>query len=723
MVRLLHVLATLMICVAGVLGITGGTATGVSAGSTNRLENGSFENGAFSPTGSPTGWTRDAWDPSAVLTWDDSEAYTCSKSVKITASIPNDARWIQRVSVKPHTNYLLSGWVKTEDVAHTVEYVDLGANLSLLGTWEHHSVGLLGTNDWTYVAFAFNPGENSKVTVAARLGFWAGTTKGTAWFDGLQLTPIDATGLHPPWKILVLIYGTTDFKYVDNERKEHHVIGTMTEEEKEKAEDSATRFVEEDIPVLTSGNMIPTLTIRFPERPLTQLGPRDGGWWPDPESTTLERDPAFDSVIVIWEPWCIDQSTGELEFIADAAGLSPSMGTGQTYTTLIVDAATSYGHRNVFKHEWGHSIVAYYDATGTAPKPAVNIHINDTDNPYVHCPTGGPYILEDETEENPIPNSIYNNKSGFTHDYYSGTTARPNQRTCCLGITSEAWVTGGPVSKPPPPLLAPLNDDFDGAMAMGSLPFSHIQDTTWATTGEDDPTPSCWHPDGSVWYQYRAGTDSRVRFQTIGSDYDTWLAVLAGEPGSLVEVACNDDHDEGLQSQVDLTAVADTSYYVMIGGGDGETGCLVFEALELPEVIEVAVDVKPGSCPNSLNVKSKGVLPVAILGTQDFDVTQVDPVSVRLEGVSPLRWNWEDVATPSEPFTGKVECDDCNAEGGDGDLDLTLMFARQEVVAALGDVEDRDCLVLQLSGNLLEDFGGIPIEGEDVVLIKRKGTK
>ncbi len=104
-------------------------------------------------------------------------------------------------------------------------------------------------------------------------------------------------------------------------------------------------------------------------------------------------------------------------------------------------------------------------------------------------------------------------------------------------------------------------------------------------------------------------------------------------------------------------------------------------------------------------------------------MTQVDPVSVRLEGVSPLRWNWEDVATPSEPFTGKVECDDCNAEGGDGDLDLTLMFARQEVVAALGDVEDRDCLVLQLSGNLLEDFGGIPIEGEDVVLIKRKGTK
>jgi len=36
--------------------------------------------------------------------------------------------------------------------------------------------------------------------------------------------------------------------------------------------------------------------------------------------------------------------------------------------------------------------------------------------------------------------------------------------------------------------------------------------------------------------------------------------------------------------------------------------------------IEVPVDIKPTSCPNPLNVKSRGVLPVAILGTADFDV-------------------------------------------------------------------------------------------------------
>lgn len=43
----------------------------------------------------------------------------------------------------------------------------------------------------------------------------------------------------------------------------------------------------------------------------------------------------------------------------------------------------------------------------------------------------------------------------------------------------------------------------------------------------------------------------------------------------------------------------------------------------------------------------------AILGTSALDVTEIDPSTVRLEGVAPLRFNFEDVATPFEPFTGK----------------------------------------------------------------------
>src|SRR4030043_264286 len=85
-----------------------------------------------------------------------------------------------------------------------------------------------------------------------------------------------------------------------------------------------------------------------------------------------------------------------------------------------------------------------------------------------------------------------------------------------------------------------------------------------------------------------------------------------------------------------------------------------------PPVITVAVDIKPMSWPNPLNVRDKGLLPVAILGTEDFDVTQIDPATILLEGVSPLRWALQDVGTEGDPLLGP-----------DGFIDLTLKFDAQ----------------------------------------------
>jgi len=166
-------------------------------------------------------------------------------------------------------------------------------------------------------------------------------------------------------------------------------------------------------------------------------------------SATPERDPAFDSVIVIWDSSGIDLTTGLSVDLQFCSGLAQQMGAAQTYIAIQVDSVRP-DQRNVFKHEWGHSILFYYEAAGTAPHPAVDNHINESDHRYVHCRTGEAYILEDESDENPIPNSIYNNETGFSHDYYSGTTARPEAPDRCLGITPEAWASGGPVTKPAP---------------------------------------------------------------------------------------------------------------------------------------------------------------------------------------------------------------------------------------------------------------------------------
>ncbi len=134
----------------------------------------------------------------------------------------------------------------------------------------------------------------------------------------------------------------------------------------------------------------------------------------------------------------------------------------------------------------------------------------------------------------------------------------------------------------------------------------------------------------------------------------------------------------------------------------------------------VPVDIKPQSCPNPLNVRKRGLLPVAILGTESFDAAAVDPSLVTLAGVAPLRSNLEDVATPFEPFLGKAQATDCTTAGADGFTDLTLLFDAQAVNAALDIVTDGEVRVLKVSGHLQPTAGGTPIVGEDVVVIVKK---
>jgi hypothetical protein len=146
------------------------------------------------------------------------------------------------------------------------------------------------------------------------------------------------------------------------------------------------------------------------------------------------------------------------------------------------------------------------------------------------------------------------------------------------------------------------------------------------------------------------------------------------------------------------------------------------------EPITVPVDIKPGGCPNPWNTKSDGVMPIAILGTAGFDVTTVDPATVRLAGVAPMRSALEDVATPFEPFTGKTEALACVSLGPDGFVDLSLKFDSREILAAIQEslgreVVDGTALIVPLTGNLTEAAGGREIRGEDVVVILKKGKK
>ena len=144
-----------------------------------------------------------------------------------------------------------------------------------------------------------------------------------------------------------------------------------------------------------------------------------------------------------------------------------------------------------------------------------------------------------------------------------------------------------------------------------------------------------------------------------------------------------------------------------------EVNQLYLEGIPIP----VSVDIKPSDCPNPLNVKSRGMLPAVILGSEDFDVSSIDLTSIRLSGVAPVRSSFEDVATPVSDLN---DCA-CITEGPDGFTDLVLKFRTPEIVAAIvdscGTISKGDVISLTLTSIL---SSGSTIMGSDCVVIVGK---
>ncbi len=207
------------------------------------------------------------------------------------------------------------------------------------------------------------------------------------------------------------------------------------------------------------------------------------------------------------------------------------------------------------------------------------------------------------------------------------------------------------------------------------------------------------------------GRNGAAEIRRVNRDTGAFISQFATTSGRVEDLTCDPVTYAPLEA-----VLAKDAFSGLYEAFEVEEGTCPLAGLE----IEVPFDIKPTSCRNPLNVGSRGILPAAILGTDDFDVTQIDIATLALEGVAPVRSAFQDVATPFEPFIGKEDAFDCTDEGPDGFLDLTLKFPKQDVVAALGPVNDGDVVVLQVTGQLLAEFGGTPIVGEDVVVIISK---
>lgn len=115
------------------------------------------------------------------------------------------------------------------------------------------------------------------------------------------------------------------------------------------------------------------------------------------------------------------------------------------------------------------------------------------------------------------------------------------------------------------------------------------------------------------------------------------------------------------------------------------------------EVLNVQIDIKPGSDENSINPKSSGVIPVAILSTSEFDATTIIPATVSLSGAK--------VKTTNKGSKYLCHEDDIN---GDGLLDMVCQVEMSNFTIG----NDSTVAVLEA-----ETIDGTQIYGEDSINI------
>ena len=169
-----------------------------------------------------------------------------------------------------------------------------------------------------------------------------------------------------------------------------------------------------------------------------------------------------------------------------------------------------------------------------------------------------------------------------------------------------------------------------------------INDAGWVV-GENG-APWVWNKDeGTVW----------LRSLLVGPDLDQWRFI---------------DSSAGAMGIDNEGRIAGQAIY------NGQIAAFLLTPVELVPT-EITIDIKPGAYPNTVNPKSQGTIPVAILSTEDFDAPgQIDPASLTFG------------RTGSENSLAF-----CNPQGqdvnGDGRLDLFCHFRTEDAGFECGDTE------------------------------------
>ena len=162
--------------------------------------------------------------------------------------------------------------------------------------------------------------------------------------------------------------------------------------------------------------------------------------------------------------------------------------------------------------------------------------------------------------------------------------------TKALNIFGYNLDNSNPPPPPPPAPPAPANDNFVNAQVIGGCTGTVNGTNVSATKEAGEPSnPQSPGSTRSVWYQWQAPSTGNVTITTVGSSYDTTLAVYKGESLATLgaAVASNDDGGDvptqphNVSSRVTFSATAGTTYFIAVdgfnnpGSDGGDVGAIV----------------------------------------------------------------------------------------------------------------------------------------------------
>jgi hypothetical protein len=116
----------------------------------------------------------------------------------------------------------------------------------------------------------------------------------------------------------------------------------------------------------------------------------------------------------------------------------------------------------------------------------------------------------------------------------------------------------------------PRNDAISSATPLGAPPHMFVEDTRQATASTADGRCVLGR---SVWFRVRRVTTRTIRLSTLGSDYDTMLAVFRGPRTNRTLIRCVDDtFEDSFAEATQVRFVAGNTYWVAVSACCGRSG-------------------------------------------------------------------------------------------------------------------------------------------------------